>query len=200
MSSILHVASSSNLFTSVTRQIGTIMVDALVAADPSSHVLKRDLVASPIPHVSPEVVGAMFGADIDPAVLGLSDELLEELFASDILVIEAPMYNLGIPSALKAWIDHIVRAGKTFEFGEMGPRGLISGKRAIIILGRGGIYTEGPAQALDYQETYLRAILGYIGFASIEAIHIEGVAMGPGQVAAAIASATERAAAIGAAA
>jgi FMN-dependent NADH-azoreductase len=193
MTTILHIASSSNLYTSVTRQIGAVMVDGLIQAYPGARVIKRDLVATPIPHVSPDVVGAMFGAAIDPAVLALSDELVSELLAGDIVVIEAPMYNFGIPSALKAWIDHVVRAGKTFQFVPTGSEGLVTGKRAIIVLGRGGIYSAGPLQEFDHQESYLRAILGFIGFTQVDAIQIEGVAFGPEQAALAIETATLRA-------
>ncbi len=178
MTSILHVSSSSNPQNSVTRQIGSVMVDTLIQSHPGAKVITRDVVSTPLPHLTPGVIGAMFGGPDSPA-LALSDSLVEELLSSDVIVIEAPMYNFGIPSALKAWIDHIVRVGKTFQYTATGPKGMIEGKKAIIILSSGGIYSEGPAKAMDFQETYLRAVLGFIGITDVEAITIAGTSMGP---------------------
>jgi FMN-dependent NADH-azoreductase len=134
----------------------------------------------------------MFSGQPDAPALALSQQLVDEVLASDVLVIEAPMYNFAIPSVLKAWIDHIVRAGKTFQYGAHGPEGLAKGKKAIIVLGRGGVYSEGPYKVMDYQEPYLRAILGFIGISDVETIHIEGVAMGPDKAAEALEKAKER--------
>jgi FMN-dependent NADH-azoreductase len=193
MTTILHIASSSNLKGSVTRQIGPAALDGLKAAYPNAKVIERDLVKTPVPHVSPAFLSAMFSGVADAPDLALSNRLIEELMASDILVIEAPMYNFGIPSVLKAWIDHVVRAGKTFSYGAKGPEGLAKGKKALLVLGRGGIYSEGPYKIMDYQETYLRAVLGFIGITEVESIAIEGVAMGPDKVAEALAGAKKKA-------
>ena len=192
MTTILHIASSSNLHSSVTRQIGTVALEDLKKTNPGATIIERDLIKNPAPHVSPEFLGALFsGKDYAPA-LALSQQLIDEIMASDIIVLEAPMYNFGIPSVLKAWIDHIVRAGKTFQYGASGPEGLVKGKKAIIVLGRGGVYSEGPAKAMDYQEPYLRAVLAFIGITDVEPITIEGVAMGPDNAAEALAKAKER--------
>jgi FMN-dependent NADH-azoreductase len=177
----------------VTRQIGPAALDGLKAAYPNAKVIERDLVKTPVPHVSPAFLSAMFSGVADAPDLALSNRLIEELMASDILVIEAPMYNFGIPSVLKAWIDHVVRAGKTFSYGAKGPEGLAKGKKALLVLGRGGIYSEGPYKIMDYQETYLRAVLGFIGITEVESIAIEGVAMGPDKVAEALAGAKKKA-------
>lgn len=179
MTTILHIASSSNLQSSVTRQIGAATVDKLKQAHPNARVIERDLVKNPVPHASPEFLGGMFSGQPDAPALALSEQLIKELFASDVIVLEAPMYNFNIPSVLKAWIDQIVRSGKTFQYGAAGPEGLVKGKKAIIVLGRGGVYTEGPAKAMDHQEPYLRTILGFIGITDVQSVYIEGTGMGP---------------------
>jgi FMN-dependent NADH-azoreductase len=112
---------------------------------------------------------------------------------SDILVIESPMYNFSIPSALKAWIDHVLRAGRTFQYGAAGPEGLALGKKAILVLASGGVYTAGPYQAYSHQESYLRQVLGFIGITDVQAVHIEGVASGPEKAAEAVTDAKAKA-------
>jgi FMN-dependent NADH-azoreductase len=197
MTTILHVASSSNLNGSVSRQIGAIVLEELKQTHPGAKIIERDLVRNPIPHVSPEFLGAMFSRQNDAPVLALSEQLISEIIASDILVIEVPMYNFGIPSALKAWIDHVVRAGKTFSYGANGAQGLLNSKKAILVVGRGGIYSEGPYQMMDYQEPYMRAVLRkYMGITDVETIVIEGVALGAEKAAAALAGAKQRAHAV----
>jgi FMN-dependent NADH-azoreductase len=100
--------------------------------------------------------------------------------AADAIVIGAPMHNFAIPSSLKAWIDHIVRAGRTFGYGPSGPVGLVSsGKKVIVVSARGSVYSAGPMKALDYQETYLQTVLEFIGLKDIAFVRAEGVAMGP---------------------
>src|SRR3979411_2911288 len=108
----------------------------------------------------------------------LSAALVDELAAADVLVLAVPMYNFGLPSSLKAWIDHIVRPGRTFSYSEKGPEGLLKGKKAVVVVARGGAYSEGPAQQLDFQESYLRAVLGFIGITNVHVVRVEGVAMG----------------------
>jgi FMN-dependent NADH-azoreductase len=114
----------------------------------------------------------------DPAV-ALGNQMLEDFLAADIVVIGAPMYNFGIPSQLKAWIDRIAVAGKTFRYGANGPEGLAGGKRVIIASSRGGMYVEGPFAAFDHQETYLRAVFGFIGVTDLTFVRAEGVAISP---------------------
>ena len=109
-----------------------------------------------------------------------SDPLLEEVEAADVIVIGVPMYNFGIPSTLKAWVDHITRAGRTFRYTAKGPEGLLTNKKVFVIAARGGIYTgESPNKAFDFQESYLRAILGLSGLTDITFIRVEGQRMGP---------------------
>jgi FMN-dependent NADH-azoreductase len=192
MTTILHLASSSNLHGSFSRKIGTAVMEALAQHHPDVHIVTRDLVTNPVPHVSPELLAAMFAKDPQAPALALSNQLTEQLMASDLLVVEAPMYNFGIPSALKAWIDHVLRAGMTFHYTANGPEGLLKNKKAILVIARGGIYTTGPAAAMDHQESYLRAILGFIGIGPIETVYIEGTALGEAQVNDAMAKAKTR--------
>ena len=110
-----------------------------------------------------------------------------ELLAADVLVIGAPMYNLSVSSALKAWIDHVARAGVTFRYSENGPVGLLADKTAYVFTARGGVYSHGPAKAMDFQETYLRTVLGFIGIADVTFVHAEGLALGGDAVIRAIA-------------
>ncbi len=193
MTTILNIKSSSNLQGSVSRQIGAVAVEKLKAQNPDAKVIERDLVKTSIPHVSPQFLGAMFSSNEDAAGLLLSNQLIDELFASDIIVLEAPMYNLSIPSVLKAWVDHVARAGKTFRYTPTGPEGFLKGKQVILVLGSGGIYSDGPMKAMEHQESYLRTFLAFLGITDIEVIRIEGVALGPDKAAAALAQAKQQA-------
>jgi len=112
------------------------------------------------------------------AARSLSDELIAELNAADMLIIGAPMYNFGMPSTLKAWFDHVLRADITFRYSESGPEGLIKGKRAVVIVSRGGLYSEGPAQVMDSQEPHLRNLLGFMGITDVSFLRAEKLAFG----------------------
>ncbi|MCY1415924.1 FMN-dependent NADH-azoreductase [compost metagenome] len=114
-------------------------------------------------------------SESESAALQRSNLLTEELLAADVLVLAAPMYNFGIPSTLKSWLDHVLRAGVTFKYTENGPQGLLSGKRAVVLTSRGGIYAGGP---LDHQEPYLRQAMAFIGIHDVTFIHAEGLNMG----------------------
>lgn len=187
MKNILHIQSSSRYDGSVTRGTGELAVQHLKRAIPGARVVTRDLAADPVPHVTPAFVAALWQQG-SPA-LALSDQLIDELLAADIIVVEVPMYNFNIPSVLKAWIDHVVRAGRTFSYEGGAPAGLVKGKKTILIFGRGGIYTEGSAKVMDYQEPYLRTILGFIGITDVQSIYIEGTGMGTERIKDALAGA-----------
>ena len=103
--------------------------------------------------------------------------LIDELLAADTIVLAVPMHNFGPPSTLKAWIDHVVRVGRTVSYSQKGPEGMLKGRRAILVLARGGVYSDGPARPFDFQEPYLRAILGFIGITDIDVVPVEGIAM-----------------------
>jgi FMN-dependent NADH-azoreductase len=108
----------------------------------------------------------------------LSDQLVAELMAADVIVLGAPMYNFSVSSALKAWIDHIARAGVTFKYTETGPVGFLGGRKVIVFTSRGGIYSVGPAKSMNFHETYLRGVLGFVGLTDVTFVHTEGLSMG----------------------
>jgi len=159
------------------------LADAYVAAwratHPSGRVMVRDLGAAPIPHLDATRVSA-FGtqaadrSSAQQAAVDLSDTLIAELDAADEIVLGVPMYNFGIPSTLKAWIDHIARAGVTFRYTEKGPVGLLRGKRVKVFASRGGLYA---GTARDTQTTYLRDVLAFLGLDDVEFVYAEGLAM-----------------------
>lgn len=166
---LLHIDSSSLGSHSVSRGLTASIVAELVREQPGLEVTYRDLAVQPLPHWSPVADAA------DPAAI-LSSEVLEEFLAADVIVVGAPMYNFSIPSSLKAWIDRVAVAGKTFRYTAEGPEGLAKGKRVIIASSRGGFYGTGTAaQPMDFQEPYLRAVLGFLGIADIEFVRAEGV-------------------------
>jgi len=165
---LLHVDAGITGDNSVSRQLTAAIVEAARAADPSLQVVRRDLAAEPVPHLD----GGRLG--------GLADnEILQEFLDADVVVIGAPMYNFGVPSQLKAWLDHVLVAGKTFRYTADGPQGLAGGKRVIIASARGGFYAEGPMAAIDFQEPYLRAVLNFIGVTDVEVVRAEGVNISP---------------------
>lgn len=190
MRNFLIVNSSALGDTSVSRRLVGELVDRLASAHPDATIVERDLGGSPLPHLSATTLAGFGGGDdLSPeaAVAGqLSNMLIAEIKAADVIVIGAPMYNFGITSTLKSWFDHVLRAGKTFAYSAEGPVGLFKGKRAIVIETRGGFYSEGAGQALDAQEPHLRAMLGLIGIADIRFVRAERLAVSPEARAAAI--------------
>jgi FMN-dependent NADH-azoreductase len=183
MSTVLVLTSSALGEESVSNQLVQDAVAALRSQDPGLRVVTRDLGGSPIPHITLDSATALRGAEPANAAQAmaqaLSNELVAELEAADTIVIGAPMYNFGIASTLKSWFDYVLRAGVTFRYGESGPEGLLKGKRAIVILSRGGLYSEGPAQTMDSQEPHLRTLLGFIGITDVTFVRAEKLAFGP---------------------
>jgi FMN-dependent NADH-azoreductase len=180
---LLHIDSSALGGHSVSRQLTADIVAELKRATPGLAVRYHDLAAQPLPHWTPAADAA------DPAAV-MGAEMLEEFLAADIVVIGAPMYNFAISSQLKAWIDRVLVAGKTFRYTANGPEGLAGGKRVIVASSRGGFYGKGtPAAAMDFQEPYLRAAFGFIGIGDIEFVRAEGIAVGEEQKTAALKSA-----------
>ena len=183
MKNILFIPSSSRGWQSHSHQVAHRIVDDLKAQLPAATVTVRDVAKDPLPHIG-EVFARGRGLAPDKRdateskALALSDTLVDELLAADIIVLAVPLHNFGIPSTLKAWIDHVVRPGVTFSYSAKGPEGLVKGKKVILVLARGGVYSSGPMQAYDFQEPYLRAALGFIGLTDIDVVRIEGVAMG----------------------
>lgn len=191
---ILHIDSSITGDSSVSRQLTAAVVDAYRSAVPGSAVVRRDLVAAPVPHLTALTTGRVpVPADVDASVksdIALGAAILGEFLAADVIVIGAPMHNFAVPTQLRAWIDRICVAGKTFTYTAEGPKGLAGGKTVIIASSRGGLYTPGnPAATMDHQETYLKAVLGFVGITDVRFVRAEGVGIGPEQRAAAIATA-----------
>ena len=180
MKRILIVESSPRGAESASRQLTETLRERLMSIYPNASFVERDLAADPPPHLDYQTVKGISTKDEAEAeslkdALHLSDELSEELLSSDLLVIAAPMWNFGLPSSLKAWIDHIVRAGKTFNYAGAGVEGLAKGKKAILILASGGVFTEGPWKSWDTVEPYLRQILGFIGIDDVQTVRAQGM-------------------------
>lgn len=189
---VLVIKSSASGDASVSNRLVAAAVAGLRRQEPHLEVIERDLGAAPVPHLAAEGLAGLRGTPqtaAEAATRALSDELIAELQAADILVIGAPMYNFGVPSTLKAWFDHVLRAGVTFRYSEAGPEGLLNGKSAIVVLTRGGLYSEGPAQAMDAQEPHLRTLLGFIGITDVTFVRAEKLALGEELRAAAIGAA-----------
>lgn len=182
MKNILLIQSSPRGLDSYSQKVSRFIVGDLEVHYPGANVVVRDLAQNPPPHVGQAFVG---GASTGPEqrtpeqtkALALSDVLIDELLAADVIVLAVPMHNFGPPSTLKAWIDHVVRIGRTVSYSQKGPEGMLKGKRVILVLARGGVYSDGPAKPLDFQEPYLRAVLGFIGLTDIDVVRVEGVAM-----------------------
>jgi FMN-dependent NADH-azoreductase len=181
---LLHIDSSILGDHSVSRLLTKQIVKAELARDANLKVIYRDLAASPLAHFSGINAALTQGMKIEipPALqpdITSGNAALEEFLASDIVVIGAPMYNFTIPTQLKAWIDRLTINGKTFKYGPNGPEGLAGGKKVIVASTRGGAYSVNtPTAFLDHQETYLRAIFGFLGIREITFIRAEGLAMG----------------------
>ncbi|MEQ6249110.1 NAD(P)H-dependent oxidoreductase [Sulfitobacter sp. HNIBRBA3233] len=164
--SILHITSSANPGASTSKMLGEEVLTAI-----GGSVTHRDTNTG-IPPVDGDWIAANFTpadgrSDAQAEKLALSDTLIEEIRAADTLVISAPVYNFGIPSTLKAWIDQICRAGETFRYSETGPEGLLKGKRAILVLASGGMPV---GSEFDFASTYLRQVMGFIGITDVEVI------------------------------
>lgn len=182
MTNILVINSSAAGSASVSTALINGFVDAARAANPDARIVTRDVGSQPLPHLSPASLGGLRGdpsTEEEHATRAISDALIAELRAADVIVIGAPMYNFGISSTLKSWFDHVLRAGETFRYTETGPEGLLKGKRAIVVETRGGAYSEGAAVAFDAQEPHLRTMLGFIGVTDVTFVRAERLAMGP---------------------
>ncbi|MDE1963195.1 MAG: NAD(P)H-dependent oxidoreductase [Xanthomonadaceae bacterium] len=168
---VLHLDTSALGTYSISRQLTAAIVAQLQRDGVATRVDYRDLAAEPLPHWLPNPDTASEGALRDEAVL-------QQFLDADIVVLGAPMYNFSITTQLKAWLDRVMVAGRTFRYGPNGPEGLAGGKRVIVASSRGGIYSSGPAAAMDFQEPYLRAAFAFIGITDVEFVRAEGVAMG----------------------
>lgn len=179
MKQILVIEVSPRGRDSASRAVTETLAARLLAQHPEAKLIRRDITADHVPHlddITLRAISSKDAAEIERLKMAatLSDELTAELLASDLLVISTPMWNFGIPSALKAWIDLVVRPGRTFQYGEAGVDGLANGKSAILVLASGGVFSDGPWQPFDFVEPYLRHILGFIGIVDVQTVRAEG--------------------------
>ncbi|MGY3609499.1 MULTISPECIES: FMN-dependent NADH-azoreductase [unclassified Bradyrhizobium] len=180
---LLHLDSSVLGPHSVSRQVSAAIVDRLRETHPGIAVTYRDLATTPLAHLSGSHLAASQGATPEASLqpdIAAGQQMLDEFLAADIVVLGAPMYNFTIPSQLKAWIDRILVAGKTFRYGAAGVEGLAGNKRIIVAVSRGGYYGAGtPMAVAEHLETYLRWVFGFIGVKDPEFISADGIQVGP---------------------
>lgn len=182
MAKILNVISSPRGEASNSIKLANAIVDKLREQDPAAAVEVKDLTKAPFPHLEEAHLNAFFTpaeqhTEENKAAISHSNQAIKEIMDADVLVIGAPMYNFGVPSVLKAWFDHIARAGITFKYGENGPVGLLTGKKAYIAVTTGGIYSAGDAMGYDFVAPYIKAFLGFIGITDVTVVRAEGFAI-----------------------
>src|SRR5450432_1201538 len=182
MKKILHIISSPRGEASYSIRLGRSIIEKIVAAYPGSTFKENILVNKQFPHLEEAQITSFFTPPESRTLQNLealrhSDEVIQEILEADILVIGAPMYNFSIPSTLKAWIDHIVRAGITFKYDEKGPKGLVEGKKAYLAVASGGIYSEGLMKPYDFVTPYLQSVLGFMGITDVTIVRAEGTSM-----------------------
>lgn len=180
MSNVLVIESSARQQGSVSRRLAGEFIERWKAANPADQVVVRDVAANPLPHLDLDLLGGWMKpveeqSDAEKAADARSRALIAELQAADVVVLTAPMYNFGVPSTLKAWVDHVCRAGVTFRYTENGPVGLLDGKRGVVVSARGGIHAGQPH---DHVEPYLVSVLKFIGISEVDCVHAEGINLG----------------------
>jgi FMN-dependent NADH-azoreductase len=182
---LLHIDSSPLAGNSVSRQLTERIVAQWRATHPGTVVEYLDLAADAPSHLSVDSLGFRVGpsgeglSEVQRRENEISEKLVSQFLAADVVVVGAPMYNFSVPSQLKAWIDRVAQAGRTFTYTEKGPKGLAGGKTVIVASSRGGVYSSNPALAgLDHQESYLKTVFGFFGITDVQFVRAEGVAMG----------------------
>ena len=191
---LLHIDSAITGAQSVSRELTARTVAAWKAAHPGTTVQYLDLAQDAPSHLSADSLGFRTGqaaaTEVQRQENALSEALVSQFLASDVIVIGAPLYNFSIPSQLKAWIDRIAQAGRTFKYTDKGPVGLAGGKTVIVASSRGGVYsTSDGGQAMEHQESYLKVVFGFFGITDVRFVRAEGVGMGPDAKAQALANA-----------
>jgi FMN-dependent NADH-azoreductase len=193
---LLHIDSSPLAANSVSRELTRRTVAQWQAAHPGTVVEHLDLALDAPNHLNLDSLGFRLAPDavglteVQKRENALSEKLVSQFLAADVVVVGAPMYNFSVPTQLKAWIDRIAQAGRTFRYTEQGPQGLAGGKTVIVASSRGGVYSTNPALAgLDHQESYLATVFGFLGVTDLRFVRAEGVAMGEAAKAQALAAA-----------
>ncbi|UII29029.1 NAD(P)H-dependent oxidoreductase [Fulvivirga maritima] len=182
MSKVLRIKSSFRGDEAFSTKLGDTIVAKLKEQDPEISVVERDIAKKDFPHIDGEIVGAIFTPAEDRTEeqqehAQISDEAIAEVMDADIIVIDAPLYNFGVPSTLKAWIDHITKAGVTFRYTDAGPEGLVKGKKVYIAMASGGVYSQGDMVAFDFVAPYLKTILAFMGMDDVTIFRVEGTAV-----------------------
>ncbi|HKP95290.1 MAG TPA: FMN-dependent NADH-azoreductase [Fibrobacteria bacterium] len=182
MKNVLVIESSPHRKGSYSRRLTEAILGKLKENNSGAEVKVRDLAERPLPHLDGFHLAAFFippqhRTENDRETLRSSEEAIAEVLEADAIIIGMPMFNFSIPSSLKAWIDHIVRAGRTFNFTAIGPEGLVKGKKVYLAISTGSVYSDGPLKARDFTEVYMRTILGFIGLTDITTFRVEGVAV-----------------------
>jgi FMN-dependent NADH-azoreductase len=181
MKKILHIISSPKGENSFSIRLSNAIIDKLKTEHAGSVVRVKDLTKNPFPHLEEATLAAFFTpaenhTPEDKAAVKHSDQAIAELKDADIIVIGAPLWNFGVPSVLKAWIDHIARANVTFKYSEAGPEGLIKNKKVYVAMASGAIYSSGPMQPYDFVSPYLKGLLGFLGMTDLKVFRVEGSA------------------------
>jgi FMN-dependent NADH-azoreductase len=190
---LLHIDSSPLGAQSVSRRLTQDIVARWKAGHPATVVEHLDLAHDAPNHLNVDSLGFRLGpdaeglSDVQKRENAISERLVSQFLAADVVVVGAPMYNFSVPSQLKSWIDRIAQAGRTFRYTDQGPQGLATGKTVIVASTRGGTY--GPEHAMDHQESYLRTMFGFLGISDVRFVRAEGVAMGDEAKAKALAAA-----------
>ncbi|SFD58300.1 FMN-dependent NADH-azoreductase [Chitinophaga sp. CF118] len=179
MKKILNIISSVKRDESFSRKLSNSIIDKLQTVYPGSDVRTRDLTQNPFPHLEESNFNAFYTpeevrTEEHKEAVKNSDEAISELMDADIVIIGVPMYNFGIPSTLKSWVDHIARRGKTFSYDKGYPEGLVKNKKVYLAIASGGVYSEGPMKDYDFTESFLRAALGFLGMTDITVFRVEG--------------------------
>lgn len=182
MKKILHVISSPRGAASLSIQLGNAIIEEIKAANPGSTVKETNLVTKQFPHLEEAHLTSFFTpaenmTDANKEAIRHSNEAIQDIMEADTIVIGAPMYNFSIHSTLKAWLDHVVRAGITFRYDANGPEGLIKRKKVYVAVSSGGVYSTGPMQSYDFITPYLKTMLGWIGMTDTTFIRVEGTSM-----------------------
>ena len=192
---LLHIDSAITGAQSVSRQLSRQVVDSWVAALPGTQVTHLDLVTHAPAHLTQDALALRMGqtenlSEAQKRENAVTEGLLQQFLAADVLVIGAPLYNFSIPTQLKAWIDRLAQPGRTFRYTASGPEGLAGGKTVIVASSRGGLYsTSEGGRAMEHQESYLQTVLGFLGITDVRFVRAEGLGMGEAVRAAALASA-----------
>lgn len=185
MKQLLLINASPRGGQSVSRQLSGHLVERLRAAEGALEVRERDLNTSELPFLSQDLIGAYYmpgdkRSDVQRALLRVSDNLVDELSAADVVVIAAPVWNFSVPAPVKAWLDLVARVGRTFSYTAEGPRGLLKSRPVYVIKSSGGVFSEGPGKAIDFYEPYLKSVLAFMGLTDVTFIRAEGMSL-PGQ-------------------